>query len=113
MWCRSCAANRIYGANGVVTRSGACVPVLFLIDDECDCVRLPPLLSGWGVKVQVERYTTILKKGFVNGVPLFKQWKVRRYFDAYLKEELLFQKRARDNGWELEMRGEVCNYSQT
>jgi hypothetical protein len=53
----------------------------------------------WDVKVEVER-DTILKM-WVNGVPSFKQWKLERYFDAYLKEELLFQKRARNNGWEL------------
>ena len=54
----------------------------------------------WDVKkVEVERDTIL--KAFANGVPSFKQRKLERYFDAYLKEEMLFQQRARKTGREL------------
>ena len=54
----------------------------------------------WDVKnVEVERDT--LLKLIVNYTPSIKAWKAEKYFDAYIKEELLFQKRARTNGWEL------------
>ena len=54
----------------------------------------------WDVKnVEVERDS--LLKIIANSTPSIKAQKAEKYFDAYVKEELLFQKRARRNGWEL------------